>query len=137
MPTVKRTADPAAPAPAKGPATARVASLAPRDASEKAKFDFYAQLVRASGAKLNPGGKPTVLGLRGVDLEGSAHPTQSAESFDDVFVVLTAEGRVTELAGSTHPQHATSEQSPDIDGDGKRDVGMIRPGEYQVVPHRT
>lgn len=46
---------------------------------------------------------------------------------------------VTTLAGSTHPGQNTAAVGgtvgvPDVNGDGKADVGMIEPGEYRLVP---
>jgi len=93
-------------------------------------FDDYAAIVEATGATVNPGGQTTVVGLRGPS-------PMAAHVFDDTFAILTPDHRVLELAGSTHPWESSSTQSPDVDGDGIGDVGMLRPGEYRVVPRAS
>lgn len=138
-----RTPAPAAQPPAaqQPPGSTRVAAtLAPRDASEAERFNHYANIVRANGGEVNPGGRPTVLGLRGVSLDGQQHNTTfrgGARGYDDAFVVLTADGHVRELRGATHPGQSRSTASPDVDRDSNHsgDVGMIRPGNYEVVPN--
>lgn len=111
------------------------ATLAPQGATEAERYDHYARIVRANGGQVCPNGQATVLGIRGVSLDGSAHGTTSSRRYDDTFVVLTPDGRVRELRGATHPGQNRSTMSPDADGDGVGDVGMIRPGNYQVVPN--
>ncbi|MFT3712691.1 MAG: peptidoglycan-binding domain-containing protein [Archangium sp.] len=96
--------------------------------TEREQYDFYASMVRRAGGEVCPNGQPTVLGLRqGV---GS-----SARRYDDQFVVLTPDGHVQRFTGATHPGQNSSTASPDVTGDGRGDVGMIRPGNYRVVPN--
>jgi hypothetical protein len=91
---------------------------------------FYEAIASDAGVALGVG--PIVIGLRGVARDGSYHDTHSTASFDDVIAVLPPSGSVIELAAATHPWFTTSEMSPDVDGDGHRDVGMIRPGRYRA-----
>jgi peptidoglycan hydrolase-like protein with peptidoglycan-binding domain len=111
------------------------ATLAPEGASERERYDHYAAIVRANGGQVCPNGQPTVLGIRGLSRDGQAHDTTSARRYDDTMVVLTPDGRVRELRGATHPGQNNSTASPDVTGDGVGDVGMIKPGNYQVVPN--
>lgn len=102
------------------------ATATPVSAAEKATFDKYAAMVKAAGGQLNPGGKPTILALR-------SGKTESVETYGDRFAVLTRDGRVTELVGSTKPSgRKPTRDSKDADGDGKKDLGVLRPGNYQV-----
>jgi hypothetical protein len=110
-------------------------TLAPEGLSDRDKFEHYAQIVRENGGTVNPKGRATVLGLRGMSRDGERHDTGSTRRYDDTFVVLTLDGRVRELRGATHPGQRTSTMSPDASGDGRADVGMIRPGNYEVVPN--
>lgn len=128
--------NPVAPREPRAPAGA--ATLAPPSASERARYDHYAAIIRANGGQVNPNGQPTVLGLRGLSRDGNTHATTSARQYDDTFVVLTADGRAREFRGATHPGQNSSTASPDVTGDGRGDVGMIRAGNYSVVangPH--
>lgn len=103
-------------------------TAAPPSAQERAKFDQYAAQVRAAGGEVNPDGRPTVLALR----TGRA---ESVETYAERFVVLTRDGRATELTGSTKPSaRRASKDSQDADGDGAKDLGILRPGSYQVRP---
>ncbi len=144
--------------PAQNVGTGRVpVTLAPRNASEQERFNHYAAIVRANGGEVNPGGRPTVLGIRGMNTDGEQHPTTfrgGRGGYNDTFVVLTADGHVHELRGATHPGQSRSSAAPDVDGSAQRagidretlrndaqarnrhgDVGMIRPGNYEVVPN--
>src|SRR5690349_4476018 len=102
------------------------------------QFQRYAQIIRAHGGQVNPQGMPTVLGLRGMTVKGTTHATTSSLRYDDTFVVLTADGRVHEFRGSTHPGYGRSPannlQPQDANGDGVGDVGTLKPGNYMVVP---
>jgi peptidoglycan hydrolase-like protein with peptidoglycan-binding domain len=108
-------------------------TLAPRNMTESQKFDHYASIIRANGGEVNPGGKPTVLGIRGMDINGNRHGTTSARAYDDTFVVLTADRRVLEVRGATHAGQNTSSLSRD--GNGTRGVGMINPGNFTASPN--
>jgi hypothetical protein len=115
------------------PARAGDVTLAPRNMTERQKFDHYASIVRANGGEVNPGGRPTVLGIRGMDINGNRHSTTSARAYDDTFVVLTADRRVLEVRGATHAGQNTSRLSRDANG--TRAVGMINPGNFTASPN--
>ncbi len=97
--------------------------LAPRSMNEREKYNHYAAIVKQNGGTLDPN-KPTVLALRGQDINGNRHATTSARKFDDTFVVLTPDKRVVELKGSTHSGQVTSSLVPH--------VGRINEGNYRV-----
>ena len=100
-------------------------ALAPRTMSERQKWDHYAAIVRAHGGEVCADGKPTVLGIRGMDVNGNRHASTNNRQYDDTFVVLTPDHRVLELRGATHAgQHTTSL----VDH-----VGRINAGSYRAV----
>jgi hypothetical protein len=100
--------------------------------SEREKYEFYASIIRRHGGQVNPNGVPTVLGMRAV---APGAGVSSNNRFDDTFVVLLPSGRVHEFRGATHPAQYASSISPDVNRDGRGDVGMIRPGNYMAVPN--
>lgn len=106
--------------------TASAAALTPAYAKWSAFADAHG--VRATA------GRARVVGIRGRDTTGRAHATTVERGvFDDSLVVLTADGRAVPLAVSTHPWERGSTSSPDVDGDGKGDVGMLAPGRYLAI----
>ncbi|MBI4819429.1 MAG: hypothetical protein HY791_24370 [Deltaproteobacteria bacterium] len=113
-------------------------TLAPTDATPAEQFAHYESIVEAMGGRIETG-RTHVLGLRGVDPDGTVHATRSGRTMNDTFVVLRrdADGsvQVDHFRGSTHPSVARSRQSPDVDRDGVRDVGMIREGRFSVAPN--
>jgi peptidoglycan hydrolase-like protein with peptidoglycan-binding domain len=117
------------------PAKGEAITLAPRNMSMKEKYDFYANIVKANGGKVNPNGQATVLGVRGMDANGNRHDTTINAKYDDTFVVLKPNGTVEEFRGSTHSNPRYQPRAPDANRDGRGDLGMIRPGNYSVVPN--
>lgn len=111
-------------------------TLAPANASPEERYQHYAAIVRANGGEVNPNGQPTVLGLRGLSRANGGVPrdTGSTRAYDDTFVVLRPDGRAYEMRGATHPGQNRSSLSPDVNGDGRGDVGMIHPGNYNARP---
>ncbi len=96
-------------------------------------YRIYADLATEGGGAPSHG-TVTVLGLRGLSADGLAHATTYVRAFDDTLVVLRADGSVARFAGSTHPfERAGVPGVPDADGDHVADVGMIRPGVYDVA----
>ncbi|MEA2747652.1 MAG: hypothetical protein QOI41_1795 [Myxococcales bacterium] len=96
-------------------------------------YRIYADLATEGGAAPAPG-TVTVLGLRGLTADGIAHATRYQRSFDDTLIVLRADGTVARFAASTHPFELEGVPGvPDADGDHVADVGMIRPGVYDVT----
>ncbi|MDB4941960.1 MAG: hypothetical protein JWP97_1494 [Labilithrix sp.] len=98
------------------------------------EYRAYAAVAAEAGAA-PAGGQVTVLGLRGVALDGSTHGTTFHHAFDDTLVVLGADGASSfRFAASTHPFEKKGVSGvPDVDGDRVADVGMIRPGIYDVA----
>jgi hypothetical protein len=116
---------------------------APAGASAAKQYWHYQKMLEARGYTVDPN-TPTVVAMRGMTPAGGGHATTSAASYDDTIVVLNRDAKgqpvVTTLAGSTHPGQTTASVGgtvgvPDVNGDGKADVGMIHPGEYRLVPH--
>lgn len=97
-------------------------------------YETYAAFAQEYGGFTPTKGEVSVLGLRGVTTTGEQHATKFAHAFDDTFVVFGADGvTATRFAGSTHPFESSGVAGvPDVDGDGKEDVGMIKPGVYDV-----
>jgi hypothetical protein len=116
---------------------------APANATQAQKYEHYQRMLEARGYTVDEK-TPTVVALRGVNSTGGKQVTTAASAYDDTIVVLKkdAQGKpvVTELAGTTHPGQSNAAVGgtvgvPDVNGDGKADVGMIDPGEYRLVPH--
>lgn len=109
-------------------------TLAPANATPEERYRHYAEIVRRNGGEVNPGGQPTVLGLRGLSRDG-VHDTGSTRAYDDTFVVLQPNGTAYEFRGATHAGQLRSKLSPDVNGDRVGDVGMINPGNYVANPN--
>ena len=117
--------------------------LAPAKAGPAKQYEHYRLMLEARGYTVDPN-TPTVVALRGVSSTGGKHDTSAAQAYDDTLVVLNKDAKghvsVTTLAGSTHPGQNNAAVGgtvgvPDVNGDGRADVGMIEPGEYRLVPH--
>lgn len=114
-------------------------TLAPRNASPEQKYQHYARIIRAAGGTINANGA-TVLGLRGLDLGGTVRETRVRTDFVDTFVVLkrsaSGQASVQEFRGSSYPGQASVRgMAPDVNRDGRRDVGMIAEGNFSAVPN--
>ncbi len=117
-----------------GPITVPSASTpsAPRASRENEYGKVIAWLAQR-GVVPRPD-RALVVGLRGRDLSGAPHETRIERAHDDTLVVLTPDRRVLRFAASTHPWEVDGGAGvPDVDGDGRPDVGMIRPGRYLAV----
>lgn len=102
--------------------------LAGKNLTPQEKYDHYAAMVKAAGGKLNDK-KPTVLGLRGLGVDGKRHDSgKNTGSGDDTFVVLGHDKKgnptVTELKGATH----AAVKKGSIAGG----VAQLRPGNYEA-----
>jgi hypothetical protein len=96
-------------------------------------YRLYADLAAEGGAAPSPGAV-TVLGLRGLSIDGTKHATRYGHAFDDTLVVLRADGSVERFPASTHPFEREGVPGvPDANGDGVADVGIVRPGVYDVA----
>ena len=97
-------------------------------------YRAYAELATEGG--LTPEvGTITVLGLRGLAIDGTNHATAFGHAFDDTLVVFAKDGgSVLRFAASTHPFELRGVPGvPDVDGDRVADVGLVRPGVYDVA----
>lgn len=90
-----------------------------------ADFDRYAQIARDHGVEPD-GSTAVVIGLRGSG--------EYVKAFDEHFVVLSTDGTATTFHASTHPFQNSAPGVPDVDHDGKADVGEIEPGVYDATP---
>ncbi len=127
-------AGPACAAPAEDDTAADIGESEGAATATEADYTTWAPLVSAAGAEVNPRGLVTVLGVRGRSLDGTRHVVRSVQAYDDTFVVLLPTKRAIVLAGSTHPfQSDGVDGVPDVDKNGTRDVGRIRPGEYYAI----
>jgi len=95
------------------------------DPRHSAEWNKYAKMVKSAGGQLNPGGKPTVLGIRKGN--GATH------SYSDEFVVLLKNGQVKHFTGSTRPGQSSSTLAEDWNHDGVGDVAELRPGNYYAT----
>jgi hypothetical protein len=131
LPEWIRVHDPRAEQPRAGRSIVEVRSEAarakPRKSKMRRRWDRYARIVRAHGGKVNPGGRPTVLGIRKYDAASSR--------YTDKIVVLLPNHRVKIFRGSLHPGQSSSTLATDANRDGVGDVGMLRPGNYVAVPN--
>jgi hypothetical protein len=100
-------------------------------------YASWVALAKDHGARSTDGqGQATVIGMRGITIDGVAHATTSTRAYDDLFVVLTKDRRVLLLAGATHPfetRMPAGSGVPDVNRDGVPDVGMIAAGTYLAV----
>jgi hypothetical protein len=93
-------------------------------------YEHYRALCAASGFEPRAD-RPTLLAIRGVWLHGRRpHPVRHVPLYDDAFVLLRSGEAPFAFRGATHPYQARSGAAPDVDGDGEKDVGMIRPDTY-------
>ncbi|MBT9586786.1 peptidoglycan-binding protein [bacterium] len=105
-----------------------IPQLADKKLSTQEKFDHYKAMVEAAGGKVDTQ-RPTVLGLRGLGIDGKRHDSgKNTGSGDDTFVVLGHDKKgnptVTELKGATH---AAVKRGSVAGG-----VAQLRPGNYDV-----
>jgi hypothetical protein len=59
--------------------------------------------------------------------------TKRSMVYEDEFVVFQADGNITRFIGTTKPAQmprAESSVVPDVDKDGRKDLGIVRPGTY-------
>ena len=80
--------------------------------------------------------RPLLIGIRGVGPEErETHPLIARPAYDDTFVLLdpSGENEPFVFAGATHAYQKDSKLSPDVDGDGRGDVGTIRAGKYVLT----
>lgn len=100
--------------------------LAPKNMSPREKYDYYAKIVKDHGGTIDSA-KPTVLGLRGLSVDGSHHTSKVTKKADETFVVLDPKTHTAkELPGTTHPAQPIY---------NKRATGFLKPGNYETERH--
>lgn len=80
--------------------------------------------------------RPLLIGIRGVGPEESeTHPLIARPQYDDTFIILEKDGASEPFcfAAATHAYQRDSKLSPDVNGDGREDVGTIRTGNYLLT----
>jgi hypothetical protein len=104
--------------------------LWPATSAAMDRHSHFAALCASSGFR-DGNARPTLLALRGVWLFGrSVHPVWHAPLYDDAFILLRDGTAPFAFRGATHPYQIDSKASADLDRDGRKDVGMVRPGCY-------
>lgn len=87
--------------------------------------------AEARGVTITPGRVTVVAKRRGGDARSSR--------YEDELLVFMKDGTLARFSGTTKPAQAPREGSrlvPDVNGDGKKDLGLMRPGHYLAVgPH--
>lgn len=113
-------------------------NLADPNLSPTEQYEHYRRLIEANGGEINGDGA-TVLGLRGLGVDGARHDgTSNVGGYDDTFVVLNrgpnGEPSVQTFQGATHANQRSSGASygPDQNGRTVRGVAMLQPGNYDV-----
>lgn len=121
----------------------------PANATPAERTAHYTNMLRQQGVEVQPG-QTYVVGLRGLSPSGQRTESttngnhlraqnEQGNRYNDSFVVLSpgenGQHSVQVIRGATYPGQSRSTQSPDSNGDGVGDVGMIRPGTYQVRPN--
>lgn len=82
--------------------------------------------------------RPLLICLRGIRVgEIASHPMRSVAEYDDTGVLLSADRGPLVFSMSSHAYQVNSKLSPDVDGDGRGDVGTIRPGRYVLKDKRA
>jgi len=78
-------------------------------------WDKAADIIRAKGGQVNPGGRPTVLAVRTAN--------GGTSSYNDFFVVLKPGGEMKVFEATTRPTHL-----------GAYGQAMVLPGNYELTP---
>jgi hypothetical protein len=82
--------------------------------------------------------RPFLIGIRGAaPFDRETHQAVSRPKYDDTFVLLTSDAPPVVFAAATHAYQVDSREAPDVDHDGRPDVGAIRCGRYLLRDMRT
>lgn len=104
--------------------SADVTSNAPSTAAHE-DYDTWVSTLSAKGIAISTT-TPTLVGVRSPN-------TRVAQKFDDKMVLLGLDHVATSFAASTHPWFERNAAAPDVDHDGKPDVGMLAPGTFHAT----
>lgn len=89
-------------------------------------WDMFAGALHGS-----PLTRPLLMGFRGAAPGDSVtHQPVHKPAYDDAFVYCAPNSMPMVFRGATHAYQLDSKLSPDVSGDGRGDVGSIRPGTY-------
>lgn len=82
--------------------------------------------------------RPFLIGIRGAaPFDRETHQPVSRPAYDDTFVLLRQGAPPVVFAGATHAYQIDSKEAPDVNRDGRPDVGSIRCGRYLLRDMRT
>lgn len=116
------TATPTTAPPVDAPPAAASSSPSPAPVDEYAAEKAWAE---AHGVKIEAGKVTVVAKRRGSD--------RRSDQYEDMFVVFRADATVARYIGTTKPAQMPNPGSavvPDVDGNGRKDLGIVRPGVY-------
>ena len=100
----------------------------PAPPAPPSEWDTEKAWAEAHGVVIEPG-KTTVIGKRRESLARSM-------KYEDTLVVFRSNGTIVRFVGTTKPAqmpNASSSVVPDVDKDGRKDLGIVRPGVYRAV----
>jgi hypothetical protein len=108
------------------------ARLWPDKADRTLGQNHWSLLAGKLGASFDPVlPRPFLIGLRGAELGADeTHPMRHRPAYDDTAVLLIRGFLPYIYPYSSHAYQLDSKLSPDVDGDGRGDVGSVRPGRY-------
>ena len=97
-------------------------------APEPSEWDTEKAWAEARGVVIEAG-KTTVVGKRRGSLARSS-------TYEDTIVVFRSNGTIVRFEATTKPAQMPNPSSstvPDVDKDGRKDLGIVRPGVYRAV----
>lgn len=112
-------------------------ALWPNPARRDEQLVHFAMLAGKLGAAVKLP-RPFLFAIRGVKpYAPETHDLVHAPGYTDTFVMLPPGDYPVVFPGSTVAYQKDSKASPDADGDGRGDVGSIRPGRYLLTDKRN
>ena len=82
--------------------------------------------------------RPVLICVRGAAPgEAQSHEMVARPRYDDTFALLPVGKPPTVFAGASHSYQVDSAISPDVNHDGRPDVGSIRPGRYVLTDSKS
>lgn len=101
---------------------------APPPAPAPSEYETEKAWAEARGVAIEPG-KTTVVAKRRGSIARST-------TYDDTLVVFRSNETIVRFDGTTKPAQMPNPASsvvPDVDGDGRKDLGIVRPGVYRAL----